>query len=108
MKNKTLRIVSLILIIIIVSMLTYVFIGTKRLEKLTVEHLKNKGYVETDYELKVKHSFLNIILSYNEWGVNVIYNDEKEATYIFTLRDGKIVESGVTGKVKKEDLKHKD
>lgn len=47
-----------------------------------------------------------IVLSYNEWTIEVVYEDEPTSVYKYTLRDGSIVESGVSGTTDKEDLKH--
>lgn len=110
MKKKSLIIICSVLIVIILSCFVYVSVGSQKAEKLMIQYLENKGYtIQKDiYDIDVRHSFLNIILSYNEWGINVKYNDEKEAIYIYTIKNGKIVEAGVSGTVEKEDLKHKD
>lgn len=71
------------------------------------DYLEQENYSETDIQsLEVKHSFMNILLSYNEWTIEVVYEDEPTSVYKYTLRDGSIVESGVSGTTDKEDLKH--
>lgn len=108
MKKKMLMIITTILLIVALSCFLYVFKGTKNAEKLMWEYLETKGYVtEQIKNIDVNHSFLNIILSYNEWIIKVQYVDEPNAIYGYTIKDGKIVETGVSGDIEKEDLKHK-
>ena len=62
--------------------------------------------LEADIQsIKVKHSFANIILSYDEWLIEVVYEDGPTSVYHYTLRDGVIDESGVSETTAKEDLK---
>ena len=106
--KKAVIIIVTVLAIVVISPFLYVSIGEKNAEKLMWEHLGNKGYTtEQIKNIDINHSFLNVILSYNEWNIKVQYADEPDAIYGYTIRDGKIVESGVTGDVDKEDLKHK-
>ena len=108
MKKKMFMIIAIILVVIALSCSVYVFMGAKNAEKLTWEYLEAKGYTaEQIKNIDVNHSFLNIILSYNEWIIKVQYVDEPNAIYSHTIKDGKIVETGVSGDVDKEDLKHK-
>lgn len=70
-------------------------------------HQKYRGSLLFLLKIDVNHSFLNIILPYNEWIIKVQYADEPNAIYSHTIKVGKIVETGVLGDVDKEDLKHK-
>ena len=107
MKKKILIIVISILVIIALTCSIYVFWGAKNAEKLMWEYLVTKGYTTEHIEnIDVKHSFLNIILSYNEWTIKVQYADELNALYMYTIKDGQIKEGGISGSVDKEDLKH--
>lgn len=95
------------LVIIALACSIYVFNGTRNAEKLMWGYLEAKGYdTEQIGNIDVKHSFLNIILSYNEWTINVQYVDEPNAIYIYTIKDGQIKDAGISGNVDKEDLKH--
>lgn len=77
-------------------------------KKLIWEYLECGRYTaEQIKNIDVNHSFLNIILSYNEWIIKVQYVDEPNAIYSHTIKDGKIVETGVSDDVDKEDLKHR-
>ncbi len=109
MKRKRFYITVSILAAIILTFFIYVFAGTKNKEKLILEYLEDKGYtIEEIQSIDVKHSFLNAILSYNEWTIHIQYADEPEAIYIYTVKSGQIKEAGVSGSVDKEDLKHKE
>ena len=97
----------LIVCTLLVIMVGYVIIGSINIKKKTWEYLESKGYqVKEIQSLEVNHSFLNILLSYDEWKIKVIYTDEPASTYSYRYVDGEIVEGGVSGTTNKEDLKH--
>ena len=97
----------IVLVTIILSSFIYVSVGTKKAEELTWEYLEEKGYTQQEVQsVDVNHSLLNVILSYNEWNIDIVYTDEPTSTYNFTIKYGKLVESGVSGTTNKEDLKH--
>lgn len=58
--------------------------------------------------IEVNHSFLNLILSYNEWNISMQYTDKPGAIYHYSWKDGEIIEGGISGNVDKEDLKHRE
>ncbi|MDD4729735.1 MAG: DUF3139 domain-containing protein [Dysgonamonadaceae bacterium] len=106
MKRKGI-ILAVIMVVIILSCSIYVFAGTKKAEKLMWEYLDEKGYMTTEIQsIDVNHSFMNIILSYNEWNIAVVYSDEPTSIYSYHIKNSSIVESGVSGTTDKEDLKH--
>lgn len=107
MKKKVITGCCILLVLIILGGFLYVGIGRNNLENKMWDYLEQENYSETDIQsLEVKHSFMNILLSYNEWTIEVVYEDEPTSVYKYTLRDGSIVESGVSGTTDKEDLKH--
>ena len=107
MKRKTTLISLCIVAAIIISCGIYIFAGTKKAEKLMWKHLDDKGYKQTEIKsVDVNHSFLNVILSYNEWNIKVVYTDEPTSVYSYHMKKGQIVEGGVSGTTDKEDLKH--
>jgi len=84
-----------------------VIIGSNNIEKKAWNYLESKGYkTEEIQSLGVTHSFLNPILSYDEWTIKVVYVDEPTSVYSYRLVDDEIVEGGVSGTTDKEDLKH--
>lgn len=92
---------------VLLVMSGYVIIGSNNIEKKTWSYLESKGYeTEEIQSLKVTHSFLNPILSYDEWKIKVVYVDEPTSVYSYRLVDDEIVEGGVSGTTDKEDLKH--
>ncbi len=99
--------ICILLALVILGGFLYVGIGLNNIESKMWNYLKQENYSETDIKsIEVKHSFANIILSYNEWIIDVVYEDEPTSVYKYTLKDGNIVESGVSGTTDKEDLKH--
>ena len=59
--------------------------------------LENRGYTSQDVsEIKINHSYLNKILSYNEWRISVEFEKEPDILFWFTYRDDKIVFQGVS------------
>ncbi len=107
MKKKLIIGICIFLAVIISGSFLYVGIGKKTIENKMWDYLKQENYSETDIQsIEVKHSFANILLSYNEWTIDVVYKDEPTSVYNYTLRDGNIVESGVSGTTDKEKLKH--
>lgn len=107
MKKKVITGCCILLVLIILGGFLYVGIGRNTLENKMWDYLKQENYTETDIQsIEVKHSFANILLSYNEWTIDVVYEDEPTSIYKYTLKDGNIVESGVSGTTEKEDLKH--
>ncbi|NPV90259.1 MAG: DUF3139 domain-containing protein [Firmicutes bacterium] len=109
MKRKGFYIAVGILAVIVLNCSIYVFTGTKNTEKLMWSYLEDKGYTGQEIQsIDVNHSFLNTILSYNEWIIHVRYADEPDAVYIYTVKNGQIKAAGVSGSVDKEKLKHKE
>lgn len=109
MKRKSFYVAVGILAVIVLSCFLYIIAGTNKAEKLMREYLDNKGYTTEEIKMiDVNHSFLNIVLSYKEWSIHVRYADEPDAIYIYTIKNGKIKASGVSGSVDKEELKHRE
>ena len=107
MKKKGITGCCILLVLIILGGFLYVGIGRRNLENKMWDYLKQENYTEADIQsIEVRHSFANILLSYNEWTIEVVYEDEPTSVYKYTIRDGSIVESGVSGTTEKEDLKH--
>ena len=89
--------------IIIVSLLFTVvlclnfFVQQKFIKTYTYTELENRGYTAQDVsEIKIKHSYLNRILSYNEWRISVEFEKEPDVLFWFTYREDKIVFQGVS------------
>lgn len=107
MKRKGIVSPVCVVAVIIIVLTIYDFIGTKRVKSLMWEYLNDKGYTQAEIQsVDVSYSFLNIILSYNEWNIVVVYKDEPTSKYSYHLKAGNIIEGGVSGATEKENLKH--
>ena len=95
MKKK--KIVSAVLLLIAVALFLNVFVKQKFIKTYTFTELEYRGYNAQDVsEIKIKHSYLNRILSYNEWRISVEFAQEPDVLFWFTYRDDKIVFQGVS------------
>lgn len=74
------------------------FLCRKNSLKLTPIQNWNIGVIQHKIisEIKIKHSYLNRILSYNEWRISVEFVEEPNVLFWFTYRDGKIIFQGVS------------
>ena len=104
MKNKK---IFIIVSIFIMSIILYKEIGKNIVKNKMIDYLESENYDKSDIKsIDVSHYFINKILSYNEWVIKVVYEDEPTSIYFFTLKNGEIVDDGVSGTTEKEDLKH--
>ena len=91
------KILVAILIFITVALCLNVFVQQKFIKTYTYTELEYRGYTAQDIsEIKIKHSYLNRILSYNEWRISVEFVEEPNVLFWFTYRDDKIVFQGVS------------
>ena len=109
---KTKKAIVLILAIaltIILAVFSYVSIGKIFINHKMEDYLTNRGFKGNVVKsIEVKHSFLNVALSYNEWVIWVRYNDEPKALYFYTYNKGTISPTGVAGVPEGEIYKHGD
>ena len=98
MKRKKVLIATLIaLIMFTVVLCLNVFIQQKFIKTYTYTELEYRGYMAQDVsEIKIDHSYLNRILSYNEWRISVEFVKEPDVLFWFTYRDDKIIFQGVS------------
>ena len=91
------KIIMAILLLIIVALCLNVFVQQKFINTYTFTELGYRGYTAQDVsEINIKHSYLNRILSYNEWRISVEFVEEPNVLFWFTYRDGKIIFQGVS------------
>ena len=78
MKKKTVFIVcGALLVAVILCVCLYVGIRSNQMKNEMWDYLKANNYAETEIKsVDVKHSFMNALLSYNEWTVDVVFEDE--------------------------------
>ena len=95
MNWKKILVIALILIAVVLCL--NVFVQQKFIKIYTYTELEYRGYTAQDIsEIKIKHSYLNRILSYNEWRISVEFVEEPNVLFWFTSRDDKIVFQGVS------------
>lgn len=95
-KKKKALIISVVLVVIVFVLSLNVFIMKNFIKMYTYTELEYRGYTAQDVsEIKIKHSYLNRILSYNEWIISVEFKKEPDILFEFTYRDDKIIFNGV-------------
>ena len=95
--KKKFTIIIIVLVLFIVALWLNVFVNQKFIKTYTYTELEYRGYTAQDVsEIKIKHSYLNRILSYNEWRISVEFEKEPDILFWFTYIDNKIVFQGVS------------
>lgn len=96
MKKNRILILAVILVLVGASV-SYKCIGANDLRSKTYDFLEMKGYSEHDVSsIEIKHSFLNKMLSFNEWRIFVTFKSEPDIIFAFTYRNKEIIKQGVT------------
>lgn len=94
---KRTKVLITILISIIVVLCMNVFVQKKFIRTYTITELEYRGYsIQDVQDIEIKHSYLNRLLSYNEWRISVEFKKEPDVLFWFTYRDNKIVFQGVS------------
>ena len=104
---KRTKVLITILILIIVVLCMNVFLQKKFIRTYTITELEYRGYsIQDVQEIEIKHSYLNRLLSYNEWRISVEFKKEPDVLFWFTYRDNKIVFQGVSSEplLDKDDI----
>lgn len=98
MKKKKALIISVVVLAAIVFALNLnAFVMQKFIKTYTYTELEYRGYTTQDIrEINITHSYLNRILSYNEWLISVEFKKEPGILFKFTYRDDKIAFEGVS------------
>lgn len=96
-RRKIIITIIIIFVVTIVVLFLNVLIQRKFIRTYTYTELQYRGYSAQDIrEVKIKHSYLNRILSYNEWRISVEFEKEPNIFFWFTYRDTKIIFQGVS------------
>ena len=85
MKSRKMIITTIIaLAVITVVLFLNVLVKQKFIKTYTYAELEYRGYTAQDIsEVKIKHSYLNRILSYNEWRISVEF--KKQLAILFYI-----------------------
>ncbi len=106
--NKKFLITLGIVAIIALSTVSYKLVVGNNIKHKTYQHLKTVGYTQNDIKnIEIKHSFINKILSYNEWRIFVEFEKEPDIIFAFTYRNSKIIRQGITSiitQLEKEEI----
>lgn len=95
-KKKAYMISAVVLAAIVFALSLNVFVMKKFIRTYTYTELEYRGYAPQDVrEIKIEHSYLNRILSYDEWIISVEFRKEPDILFAFTYRDDKIIFEGV-------------
>ena len=91
------KLFTIIFIILILALSLNVVVQQKFIRTYTYTELEYRGYISQDiHEIEIKHSYLNRLLSYNEWRVSVEFKEVPDVLFWFTYRDNKIVFQGIS------------
>jgi len=95
--KKAFKVSIIVLLILIILLCLNVLVQKKFIKTYTYTELENRGYTAQEVsKIKINHSYLNRILSYNEWRISVEFEKEPNILFWFTYRDNKIVFQGVS------------
>ncbi len=103
MKKKIIIFLGIV-IVLILGMGSHKLVAGNRMIERTYSHLESIGYTQDDIaKIEIKHSFLNKILSYNEWRIFVTFEKEPDVFFAFTYRDKQIVRQGIASHITQLD-----
>ena len=96
-RRKMLITIIIIFVVIIVVLCLNVWVQQKFIKTYTYTELEYRGYTTQDIsEVKIKHSYMNRILSYNEWRISVEFKNQPDILFWFTYWDNEIIFQGVS------------
>ena len=96
-RNRIMIGIVIVFVVVFVGLSLNVFVQQKFIRTYTYTELENRGYTSQDVEkIEIKHSYLNRILSYNEWRISVEFEQEPDVLFWFTYRNDAIVFQGVS------------
>ena len=95
-KNSFKGIIAVLIVLVSVLCLN-VWVQQKFIKTYTYTELEYRGYEVQDVsKIQIKHSYINRILSYNEWRISVEFEKQPGILFWFTYRDDKIIFQGVS------------
>lgn len=95
--HKIIISISLVLLIIIAGLYLNVCIKRNSIKNYTEDYIVSQGYpIERIKKIDIMHSYINQILSYNEWRISVEFEKKPDMFFWFTYKEGKIIYQGVS------------
>ena len=109
MKNKKIIIIVFIALTVALLGTQYKGIRSDDIKEKVYKHLIASGAKSDEIkEVIIDRSFINLILSYDEWIISVEYYDEPNVKYMYTYKDEIIDFTGISGgDIYKEKLEYK-
>ena len=111
MKKKIILCILVFVFFVTISSIIYVTITSTARLNYVKDYLEIKGYFQPEFKIKVKHSFFNAILGYQQWVVLVGFADELGIIYYYNYdsktgvsQRGFSGDDSVYGKIEKEEL----
>lgn len=96
MKKKHI-IFGVVILLIVIALILNVFVIKKFIKSYTIVEIENRGYNSSDIKnIEIKHSYINKLLSYNEWRISVEFEKEPNVYFWFSYKDKKIVFEGIS------------
>lgn len=97
MKNKKVLPAITILLAVSVALCLKVYVGSKFIKTYTYTEIEYRGYTSKDVkEIKIDHSYIRLLLGYNEWRISTEFKEEPDVLFWFSYRDKKIIFEGVS------------
>ena len=95
MKGK--KIILILTAVFLAALCLNVWVQQNFIRTYTYTELEYRGYSAQDvHEIHIKHSYLNRLLSYNEWRISVEFEKVPDVLFWFTYRDRQIIFQGVS------------
>lgn len=96
MKNKK-TFIAVIILAVSAALCLRVYIGSKFIKTYTYTEIEYRGYTSKDVkDIKVDHSYIRLLLGYNEWRISAEFKEEPDVFFWFSYRDKKIIFEGVS------------
>lgn len=99
MKTKKMLIITIMVLMVLFIAILFlnVFVQQKFIKNNMYTELECMGYTAQDVsKITIKHSYLNRILSYNEWRISAEFKEKPDILFWFTYKYNKIVFQGVS------------
>lgn len=85
------KIILSVAAVVVLATAAYVPLGKYYAKSLVKSRLRDKGYQDEEIrDITVRHSFVNKLLSYGEWDIDVVFQDEQDVTYTCRMTDWKL------------------
>lgn len=96
-KTQRLCVVITVLLIVIMGLYLNVVIQRNNIKKYTEDYIVSLGYpIESISNIEINHSYLNRVLSFNEWRIAVTFEKKPDISFWLTYKNNEIISQGVS------------